>query len=148
MSVRDEKYSEGDLIEDYGKAKAEVYLSKVRLYYKEKGVPLGNPAAMARTWIVRDGYRKESTSGKRPALEPETRSLRHISSMLFAMGRMEHDEMRMLPGELFRGRARIEGDNAVIDWPVEGMTDEIIERVEHCLGMKLIFTTDQGNLPF
>lgn len=150
MSIDKEVYMIEDLIEEYGKNKAEAYLSKVKLYYKEKGVPLMSPVAMARTWLKRDGHTKGDKPGGKKAYEFETMSRRYISSMLFAMGRMEHDEMKKLPGALFRQMARIEGETVIIDWDVPGITHEQIARIEHCLGMKLIIQgiSVEEELPF
>lgn len=141
-------YTIKDLVTDYGQKTADDYLGRVRKYAEKVGFELHEPAKMARIWIVRDGHKKKDTVKEKPVVEFETQSRKHISSMLFAMGRMEPDEMRTLPRDLFHGIAKIEGDTAIIDWRVEGLTDEIIARVEYCIGMKLIFTVDQGDLPF
>ena len=141
-------YTIKDLVTDYGQKTADDYLSRVRKYAENVGFELHEPAKMARIWIVRDGHKKKDTVKEKPVVEFETQSRKHISSMLFAMGRMEPDEMRTLPRDLFHGLTKIEGDTAIIDWRVEGLTDEIIARVEYCIGMKLIFTVDQGDLPF
>ena len=148
MSDDNERYTSEDLIEEYGKAKAEAYMKRVQTYYDKKGTLLINPASMARAWLKRDNYKKKAATSKDGKPVFETRNYKHISSMLFAMGRMEHDEMKRLPHDLFHGLAKIEGESLVIDWEVSGMTDEILARVEHCLGMKLIFTADQIELPF
>ena len=148
MSYDNERYTSEDLIEEYGKAKAEDYMRRVQTYYDKKGVLLANPASMARAWLRRENYKKEASTTNNGKLVFETRARKHISSMLFAMGRMEHDEMKRLPHDLFHGLAEIKGETAVIDWPVDGLTDEIIARVENCIGLKLIFTADQGDLPF
>ena len=141
-------YTIKDLVTDYGQKTADDYLGRARKYAEKVGFELHEPAKMARIWIVRDGHKKKDTVKEKPVVEFETQSRKHISSMLFAMGRMEPDEMRTLPRDLFHGLTKIEGDTAIIDWRVEGLTDEIIARVEYCIGMKLIFTVDQGDLPF
>ena len=141
-------YTIKDLVTDYGQKTADDYLGRVRKYAEKVRFKLHEPAKMARVWLERDGHKKKDTVKEKPVVEFETQSRKHISSMLFAMGRMEPDEMRTLPRDLFHGIAKIEGDTAIIDWRVEGLTDEIIARVEYCIGMKLIFTVDQGDLPF
>ena len=141
-------YTIKDLVTDYGQKMADDYLGRVRKYAENVGFELHEPAKMARVWLERDGRKKGVVLEGKPKYEIETKSRRHIASMLFAMGRMEPDEMRTLPRDLFHGLTKIEGDTAIIDWRVEGLTDEIIARVEYCIGMKLIFTVDQGDLPF
>jgi len=148
MSYDNERYTIKNLVTDYGQAMADDYMRRVKQYANDAGFTIREPAKMARIWIERDGHKKKDTVKEKPVVEFETRARKHISSMLFAMGRMEHDEMKRLPHDLFHGLAEIKGETAVIDWPVDGLTDEIIARVEYCIGLKLIFTADQGDLPF
>ena len=135
-------YTIKDLVTDYGQKMADDYLGRVRKYAEKVRFELHEPAKMARLWLERDGHKKGVVQEGKPCYEIETRNRRRIASMLFANGRMEPDEMRTLPRDLFHGIAKIEGDTAIIDWRVEGLTDEIIARVEYCIGMKLIFTVD------
>lgn len=150
MATNNERYTTTDLIKDYGKAKTDDYIRRVKIYAEEAGFTLNDPTAMARTWLRRDGHKVKGESEEKPAYEPETQSRRYISSMLFAMGRMEHDEMKKLPGVLWKEKAWIKGETVIIDWDIPGVTDEMIARIEHCLGMKLIIQgiSVEDDLPF
>lgn len=127
-----------DLIKDFGESVSRATLSEVKRHYKNQGMTLSDPVAMAHVWLNNRKKKEVNTLKVKEKPMFDTQAYKSISSMLFAMGRMEHNEMKKLPGALFRGKAKVGRDSVLIDWNVPGITDEQIARVESCLGMRVI----------